>query len=390
MSGGMSARKPVSKTRPAPADTRPVRIGCVPLVDCAPLVAAQALGLFSRHGVAVELHWQLGWAAIREGIHYRQFDCAHAIAGLVFAMRAGTGAASTPVFTPFVLNLHGNAITLSRELLRSGVQDAASLGKYARSQTGALLTFAAVSQFSTHYFLLRGWLTDCGLDPDKDVRLVILPPRLMPECLEAGLIDGFCSGEPWNSLVVNAGTGWCPAVSSELAPGHAEKVLLVHEHFAAESPERLERLLAALTDSCQWCDAPQNRAPLAGFLADTGHFPARAVLEASLAGPFPDGTGALRDAAAFFVFHRGDANRPTAERGAWIYDRMIRHGVLPAGSSRSELLNLCWRATPASHTGAPPGPCAGAASSTSPPPPRATPPAASKAARTMASAAFLI
>jgi len=341
---GMSARKPSALLPSAPADTRPVRIGCLPLVDCAPLVAAQALGLFAAHGVSVELSWQLGWANVREGIHYRQFDCAHAIAGLVFAMRAGTGAASTPVFAPFVLNLHGNAITLSRGLRRSGVQDAAGLGKYVRSQSGQALTFAAVSRYSTHYFLLRGWLAQGGLDPDKDVRLVILPPRLMPECLEAGLIDGFCSGEPWNSLAINAGTGWCPAVSSELAPGHAEKVLLVHEQFAAESPDRLTRLLAALSEACRWCDGPQNRPQLARMLAETGHFPGCAVLEMSLAGPFPDGTGAERDAGSFYIFHREDANRPTAERGAWILNEMLRHGVLPAGTPRSGLLKACWRA----------------------------------------------
>jgi ABC-type nitrate/sulfonate/bicarbonate transport system substrate-binding protein len=340
----MSARKPVTVLPSAPADNRPVRVGCLPLVDCAPLVAAQALGFFGRHGVTVELDWQLGWATIREGIHYRQFDCAHAVAGLVFVMRAGAGAASTPVFTPFVLNLHGNAITLSRELRRSGVQDAAGLGKFVRSNTGPNLTFAAVSRYSTHYSLLRGWLTTCGLDPDKDVRLVILPPRLMPECLAAGLIDGFCAGEPWNSLAINGGSGWCPAVSSELAPGHAEKVLLVHEAFAAESPERLARLLAALSDACRWCDVPENRPKLAEMLVATGHFPERKVLEASLAGPFPDGTGGDRDASSFFVFHRGDANRPTPERGAWILGEMVSHGVLPADTPRTDLLNLCWRA----------------------------------------------
>jgi ABC-type nitrate/sulfonate/bicarbonate transport system substrate-binding protein len=340
----MSARRSSVIHQSASADARAVRIGCVPLVDCAPLVAAQALGIFSKHGVAVELSWQLGWANIREGIHYRQFDCAHAIAGLVFAMRAGTGAASTPVFAPFVLNLHGNAITLSRGLLRSGVQNAAGLGKYVRSQSGQALTFAAVSRYSTHYFLLRGWLAEGGLDPDKDVRLVILPPRLMPECLEAGLIDGFCAGEPWNSLAINAGTGWCPAVSSELAPGHAEKVLLVHEQFAAESPERLSRLLAALGEACSWCDVPKHRPQLADMLAATGHFVESSVLRASLAGPFPDGTGAQRDAGSFHIFHRDEANRPAAERGAWILGELLRHGVLPPETPRAELLQTCWRA----------------------------------------------
>lgn len=339
----MSARKPVSAIRPAAVDARTVRVGCLPLVDCAPLVAGQALGIFQDHGLNVELNWQLGWATVREGIHYRQFDCAHAVAGLGFAMRAGADGHSTPVFTPFVLNLHGNAITLSRELLRSGVQDPASFGKYVRSNPVGSLTFAAVSRYSTHYFLLRSWLAKCGLNPDKDVRLSILPPRLMPECLAAGLVDGFCAGEPWNSLAINAGSGWCPALSSELAPGHAEKVLLVHEGFAEESPERLTRLLAALSDACRWCEVPENRPKLVEILTATGHFPEGKVLENSLVGPFPDGTGRERDASSFYIFHRDDANRPTPERGAWILNEMIRHGVLPDDTPRAELLNLCWR-----------------------------------------------
>lgn len=339
----MPAKKIPAAQRNLPSDSRPVRIGCLPLVDSAPLVAAQALGIFTAHGVAVELNWELGWANIRESIHYRQLDCAHAIAGLVFAMRAGTGAASTPVFAPFVFNLHGNAVTLSLALWKRGVRDAASLGKYVRSNIGAPLTFAAVSRFSTHYFLLRSWLTNCGLNPDKDVRLVILPPRLMPECMAAGLLDGFCSGEPWNSVAVSEGSGWCPALSSDLAPGHPEKVLLVHEKFAAESPDRLQRLLAALSESCRWCDAPKNRRRLAEILADTGHFPKCRVLEASLIGPFPDGAGGSRDASSLIIFHRQDANQPTAGRGEWILNELIRHEVLPKDSRRDELLRLCWR-----------------------------------------------
>jgi len=145
--------------------------------------------------------------------------------------------------------------------------------------------------------------------------------------MAAGLIDGFCAGEPWNSLAVSDGTGWCPAVSSELAPGHAEKVLLVHEAFAGESPGRLQRLLEALTESCRWCDAAKNRPRLVSLLTATGHFPEGPGLSASLPVPFADGTGRDRDASSFHIFHRNEANHPVADRGLWILNELIRHGV---------------------------------------------------------------
>lgn len=292
------------KSVPAAAGQPPVRIGCLPLADAAPLVAAEATGIFLAHSLNVELHWELGWAAIREGIHYQQLDCAHSPAGLVFAMREGCGTAPVPVFTPFVFSLHGNAITLSASLFKKGVRDTVELGKFVRSNTGGLLTFAAVSRYSSHYSLLRSWLKSCGLNPDRDVKLVILPPRLMPECLAAGLIDAFCAGEPWNTRSIHDGTGWCPALSSELAPGHVEKVLLVHEQFAAESPDRLHKLLEALSEACQRCDLPENRRELAAMLAATSHFTDKEIPEPGLCGPFGDGAGSERDASSFFIFHR--------------------------------------------------------------------------------------
>lgn len=333
---------PAKKKKPTPTPPAPIRIGCVPLADTAPLVAAHALGIFADHGITVDLSWELGWAAIREGLHYRQFDCAHAPAGLVFAMRSGTTTHTTPVFAPFIFSLHGNALTLSTSLWKRGIRDAPTLAKYIRPHTTPPLTFAAVSRYSSHYFLLRTWLTSAGLHPDRDVRLTILPPRLMPECLAAGLIDGFCAGEPWNTLAIRQGTGWSPALSSELAPGHPEKALLVHETFAHQSPDRLHPLLAALTQAAAWCDTPANRPKLTTLLANTGHFPDRTLLEPSLCGPFPDGTGQTRDASHFFIFHRQQANHPLPQRGQWVLDQLIHHGSLPPHTPTTPLLTTCW------------------------------------------------
>ncbi len=154
---------PKSKPLPIPALTghaKPVRIGYIPLADCAPLLLAQEHGLFAKHGVKVELSCEVGWATIREKLLYGQVDAAHAIAGLALAMRMGLNTQPCRVVAPFVFNLHGNAITMSRDLWNRGVRDAATLHKLIRSSTSRRFTFAMVSRYSSHFFLLRRWLME--------------------------------------------------------------------------------------------------------------------------------------------------------------------------------------------------------------------------------------
>ncbi len=223
---------------------QPVRIGFQPLVDCAPLLVAREMQLFKKHGVKVDLSCEVGWATIREKLLYGQLDAVHAIAGLALAMRLGLSNPACQVVAPFVFNLHGNAITLSRDLWNRGVRDAASLNKLIRSTPTRRFTFSTVSRFSSHYFLLRQWLIAGGIDVEKDVRIVVLPPTQMVGNLEAGLIDGGCVGEPWNSAAIARGTGWIAATSEQLAPSHPEKVLLTTEKFIHSHPDEVAAIIA--------------------------------------------------------------------------------------------------------------------------------------------------
>jgi NitT/TauT family transport system ATP-binding protein len=124
-----------------------VRIGFVALADCAPLLVADALGLFARHGVEVELSREVGWATVREKILYQQLDAAHAIAGLALSLRLGLDGVECPAIAPFVFNLHGNAITLSMDLWRRGVRDGGTLRKLIRSMPERLITLAVVARW---------------------------------------------------------------------------------------------------------------------------------------------------------------------------------------------------------------------------------------------------
>jgi NitT/TauT family transport system ATP-binding protein len=342
---GVNATRPTSKKRSGAA--HPVaRIGFIALVDALPLLAAEKLGLFAKHGVAVELSCEIGWATIREKILYRQLDAAHAVAGLALSLRMGIDGMTSPAIAPFVFNLHGNAITLGMDLWRRGVRDAVTLQKLIRSTPQRLFTFGIVSRSSSHHILMRRWLMGGGVNPDRDVRIVVLPPTLMASSLRAGLIDGFCAGEPWNSAAVARGNGWCPAVSKDLAPQHPEKVLLTTENFADEKPENLRAVIRALHEACAWCDRKENRARAVEILCASGHFPhERETLRASLIGPFLNGVGDALDATSFHLFHRENANEPLHERADWLVRAFLDHGLIPA-ERRSEAMramDACWR-----------------------------------------------
>lgn len=323
-----------------------LRIGFIPLVDSAPLLVAEAFGLFEKHGVEVELSREVGWATVREKILYGQLDAAHALAGLALSLRLGLDGLACPAIAPFVFNLHGNAITLSMDLHRRGVRDSATLQKLIRSTPQRLFTFAVVSRSSSHNFLMRRWLKQGGINPDRDVRLVVLPPTQMPGSLSAGLIDGYCVGEPWNSVAISKGSGWCPAISGDLAPGHPEKILLTTEDFAEANPVALHAVIRALHEACAFCDEPGNRAKVIDVLMGSGRMRAdRSILRLSLMGPFDNGAGERRPAEDFHIFHRGNANLPSLDKADWIVTSFLEHGLIAPvdATSAHKAMSQCWR-----------------------------------------------
>src|SRR5687768_7779808 len=248
--------------------TRPLRIGFLSLTDAAPFVVAKECEFLERHGVRVELSREIGWATIREKIIYGELDAAHAPAPMLWSAHLGLGCPSCEVLTALVLSLNGNAITLSRALWDAGVRDAATLQEHARVRRSRQpLTFGVVFPFSSHHLMLRDWLRSAGLEPDRDVRIVVVPPAQMFRNLNAQTIDGFCSGEPWNTLAVREGGGWCPTWSAAMQPGHVEKVLMVTRRFAETRPSEHAALVRALVDATAWCDEPQNREHLAEMLS---------------------------------------------------------------------------------------------------------------------------
>lgn len=207
-----SSRKPVD-----------FRIGMVRLTDAAPYIMAGELGYYKEAGLRVELTWELGWSSIKHKLAYRQIEAAHALAPMALSMASGYEVAATPCRVLMITSRMGNAITLSQYIRERGVSDAEEFRQEVRSSRARTrYTLGVVAMDSCHHILLRQWLKGLSLVPDKDVRIVVIPPGQALRNLRAQTLDGYCVGEPWNSMAVRENLGWVLALSHELSPRHME------------------------------------------------------------------------------------------------------------------------------------------------------------------------
>jgi ABC-type nitrate/sulfonate/bicarbonate transport system substrate-binding protein len=238
-----------------------------------------------------------------------------------------------------VLGRGGNAVTVSRRLFaemqakapaasfRNPAESGRALAAVVRERAQPL-TLGMVFPFSNHNFDLRYWLAAAGVHPDREVHLVAIPPPLMVESLRAGHVDGFCVGEPWNSLAVAHGLGHIVATQSQLFPRAVEKVLALRAAFAERS-ERIAKLLQALDAAAAWADEPANHATLASYLARPTYLGLpQEVIAAALGGRVRFGTGTEVHDPDYVFFHRHAANTPREADGLWAYAQMCRWGQL--------------------------------------------------------------
>lgn len=291
------------------------------MIDCAVLIAANELGLFEKHGVDVALSREVGWATIRDKLVHDELHAAHAPASMGFVIRCGIGVQPRPCLTAFVLSLNGSTITLSRELWERGVRDAKSLRAVIEADRGRrTYSFAAVTEFSTQNQNLRHWLQGGGIDPERDVRIPIIPSPVVHHGLIDGHLDGYCVGEPWGSIAVESGAGWIVATSAEIAPAQPEKVFLVNEGFAEQYPDEHLAMVAALAEASIFCESPANRPDLVRMLSHSRYLDVPAsVLTKSLVGPLETGRGRA-EVDNLITFHRGGANVPDRVKGRQVYD----------------------------------------------------------------------
>ncbi|PWU10556.1 MAG: nitrate ABC transporter ATP-binding protein [Verrucomicrobia bacterium] len=331
--------------------SKPLRLGFLPETDCAPIVAAQELGIFKRYGLTVELQSQASWKHVHDKIIYGQLDAAHAPAMLPFLIRLGLCSEAANCITGLVLSLQGNGITISRQLWNQGVRDAGTMREQMwKDRHKRIYTFGVSCPLSSQYALLCGWLRSPGSPPYTEVRIDTVAPEQMFPLLKLGYLDGYCSGEPWNSVAVQAGVGVCMATSAELAPMHPEKVLLVREEFAQSHADEHERLIAALIEACALCDDPRQRASLCEILAQSRYVNApvdclkpgltelsRPSSTVSSGAPSIQNSNIPIFQSLSSIFSRSRANEPAAAKSAWLTGRLfefLRWPSRPAALSK--------------------------------------------------------
>lgn len=292
-----------------------LKLGFVPLSDAAGLIVAHALGFFAAEGLEVELSREASWATIRDKVAFGALDGAHMLAPMVLAQTLGVGSEATAMVAPLALGSDASAVTVSSRLglgADPSAQGLAGLVAQRREMDASPLTFSVVYPFSTHNYLLRLWMAQAGIDPDRDVRLTIAPPPRMAELLAGGVIEGFCAGEPWNAVAVEAGVGVIAARAAEIRAGAPDKVFATTKAWADAHPETLQALIRALLQGLAWADAPENRRSLALLLARPEY------LDVS-----PDAVAA---GVRHVVFHRDGASRPDPAKAEWLLEQMRRWG----------------------------------------------------------------
>lgn len=335
-----------------------VRIGFIPLLDAAPVIAAAEMGFAEREGLSLTLVLATSWATIRDRLAVGHVDAAHILAPMPLAANLGLTPMPSPMVVPMTLGIGGNTVTVSAALWRSlaghgapadfapaATAETLAAEVHARAAAGRRrLCFGVVHPYSTHHYALAYWLGAAGMVPGRDVELSVLPPSLMGPALAGGQIDGFCAGEPWGSLAAHEHNGVILTTVAHIWRASPEKVLGVRSAWADANPDRLASLLRAIHHACEWCDAPENGEELAALLAKPAYLglPAAAIRQ-SLARKLPAPDGSMRAVKDFLVFAQKAATFPWLSHALWLYTQMVRWGQVRDTAANREAARATYR-----------------------------------------------
>ncbi|WP_439615661.1 CmpA/NrtA family ABC transporter substrate-binding protein [Shinella sp.] len=332
-----------------------ITAGFVPLLDSALLVVAREKGFAEAQSIDLTLVRERSWASIRDRLAVRQFDVAHILGPMPIACNLGLSAPAPDMIVPMALGLGGNAVTVSAALWQDMAGEGATADLDARANGAALrkviderkgepLRFGVVHPYSGHNYELRYWLAASGIDPDRDMEIVVLPPPDMGDALAEGTIDGYCAGEPWNTFGVMKRGGHLATVKAAIWRSSPEKVLGVNARWGETHPEALAALLVALYEASLWCARPENREELAQLLARPVYVGRdAALLLPALSGELPVGGGAVQSVRDFFVPNAKAATFPWKSHALWFYTQMVRWGQVAHTAERQKIAAETYR-----------------------------------------------
>ncbi len=336
-----------------------LNLGFIPLTDCAPLVVAKEMGFFADQGLQVELSKETSWANIRDKLAIGVLDGAHMLAPMTLGATLDMGPVCKPVVTAFCFGLNGSAVTVSESLYQDMLATAPEamrqrpLSAEAMRRVIALrkaqgrppLRLGMVFPLSTHNYQLRYWLAASGIHPDRDLVLEAVPPAQMVGRLRDARLDGYCVGEPWNSLAVREGIGRVMITGQEIWNASPEKVLGVNEEWAEQHPQTHRALIRALMQAARWLDAPENRPQAVEMLSMAHYVNAPAdVIRMSLNGTFQYArTEFPKSLPNFNIFHRHAANFPWRSHALWLLAQMVRWGQIDEAPDMHALARRVYR-----------------------------------------------
>jgi nitrate/nitrite transport system substrate-binding protein len=312
-----------------------VRIGIIALTDCASIVMAHELGLYAKYGIEATISKEASWAVVRDRLTLGENQATHMLFGMPFASTMGlAGAPKKPMVVPFCLSHNGQGITLTKALLDAGVKKPADLKPLAEKAKagGTPMTFAMTFPPGTHAMWLRYWLGAGGINPDRDVTLVTIPPPQMVANMKVGKMDGFCVGEPWNARAVADGIGFTAMTTQQLWPDHPEKVLAFTAEFAEKNPRTVRAVMRAVLEASRYIDKLENRPHVAEVVARPQYINTRQeLILGRLLGRYDYGDGRTAEDPLYMTFFDRDTNFPWTSHGLWWLSQFRRWGMVGEG-----------------------------------------------------------
>jgi nitrate/nitrite transport system substrate-binding protein len=291
-----------------------LKVGFIPITCATPIIMAQPMGFYAKHGLDVEVVKTAGWAVIRDKTLNKEYDAAHMLSPMPLAITLGAGATAVPYTMPAVENINGQAITLA--IKHKERRDPKSWKGF---------KFAVPFDYSMHNYLLRYYLAEHGLDPDADIQIRSVPPPEMVANLRADNIDGFLAPDPVNQRAVYDGVGFIHTLSKDIWEGHPCCAFAASKEFVTSMPNTYRALLKAIIDATAYATKADNRKEIAAAIAPPNYLNQPVtVVEQVLTGTFADGLGNVRkvpDRIAFDPF-------PWHSFAVWILTQMKRWGQL--------------------------------------------------------------
>jgi nitrate/nitrite transport system substrate-binding protein len=320
---------------PAPSDapeTPDLRFGMIALTDCSPIVVAHEKGLFKKYGINSTVVKGASWAAIRDSLSTGDLHATHMLLGMPLASTMGLlGAPKKPMVIPWLLNRNGQAISLKADLKGKVAADPKALKPLVdeAKKKGEPMTFAMTFPPGTHAMWMRYFLAAGGIDPDKDVALITVPPPQMLTNMKLGKMDGFCVGEPWNARAIADGAGFTSITTQEMWKDHPEKVCAFTAEFADKNPKTVKAVLKALNEASVWLDDMKNRPEQAKIVSAATYIncPPELIL-GRMQGHYDYGDGRKTEDPNYMIFSNRNCNYPQPKYAVWWLTQFRRWGMV--------------------------------------------------------------